>query len=126
MSEEHQIPEFDDYLAKLEETCTMVEGIKSIVDNIDEKLMRLLLKKIILYITKNKMKKYQYTANVMGNKIICIGIPDLTKAINDTVGFPIVTKDSLYNYFIRPHVVKSKKLDALQLERHLLTFTNLS
>ena len=72
------------------------------------------------------MKKYQYTANIRGNEITCTGIPALTKAINDTVGFPIVSKDSLYNHFIRPQVVKSNKLESLQLHRQLVSSSSSS
>jgi len=57
MSEEHQIPEFDDYLAKLEETCTMVEGIKSIVDNIDEKIDAFITQKNNIVYNKEQNEK---------------------------------------------------------------------
>jgi hypothetical protein len=49
----------------------------------------------------------------------CTNIPQLAKAINDAYDFPIVTSNKLYNYFIRPHVTKTDKLQSLHLERRL-------
>lgn len=66
------------------------------------------------------MRKYLYTANIKGMHVECNNIPQLAKAINDAYDFPIVTVNKLYNYFIRPHVIKNDKLQQLHLERHLL------
>lgn len=67
------------------------------------------------------MRKYNYTANINGNQIETNSIEALTNAINETIGFPIVSKDMLYNYFIRPNVVKHKKLQSLNLRRELIS-----
>ena len=77
--------------------------------------------KNILYITKAVMKKYEYAAKVHEKEIKCSSIPALASAINDEIGFPIVTNNSLYNHFIRPEVVKGKKLEALHLRREPFT-----
>ena len=67
------------------------------------------------------MKKYEYATKVHEKEIKCSSIPALASAINDEIGFPIVSNNSLYNHFIRPEIVKSKKLDTLQLRREPFT-----
>jgi|EP01044_Picomonas_judraskeda_P018014 hypothetical protein len=64
------------------------------------------------------MKKYLYTAKIQDQMIECTNIPQLTEKINAAVGFPVVSNNSLYNHFSRPHVVKTKKFDVLELRRH--------
>ena len=63
------------------------------------------------------MKKYLYTAKIQNQMIECTNIPQLTDKINAAVGFPIVSTNSLYNHFSRPHVVKTNKFDVLELQR---------
>ena len=75
----------------------------------------------MLLITKTSMRKYHYTALVKGNKIESTSTAELSKAINEAIGFPIVSQNVLYNYFLRPQIMKNNKLATLNLERSLVT-----
>ena len=48
------------------------------------------------------MKQYTYHAVINNIKIESCNIEVLVQDINSTIGFPIVSRDSLYNYFNRP------------------------
>ena len=61
------------------------------------------------------MREYHYTALVNGNKIESTPTAELSKAINEAIGFPIVSKNVLYNCFIRPQIMKNNKLTTLNL-----------
>ena len=62
------------------------------------------------------MGKYQYSATVKGETI---QTNTVTEKINTIFEFPVVTKDTLNNYFTRPHVMRLKtiNLESLLLKR---------
>eukprot|EP01052_Picozoa_sp_SAG31_P048672 SAG31_NODE_10294_length_1159_cov_0.404717_1_plen_72_part_00 len=68
------------------------------------------------------MRKYQYFATAKGQEIDSSNVGDLVIMINEIYEFPIVTRDSINNYFNRPEKMKKKKvnLDLLQLRRQNL------
>ena len=47
--------------------------------------------------------KYEYYANVCGEKICCKTIKQLVTVVNESFGFPILTYAKANNYFVRPH-----------------------
>ena len=49
------------------------------------------------------MSKYLYYANVRGHTIETVTIHDLVKQFNEMYGYPILTNNKTYNYFLRPH-----------------------
>jgi hypothetical protein len=53
------------------------------------------------------MKQYTYHAVINNIKIESCNIEVLVQDINSTIGFPIVSRDSLFNYFNRPERMKS-------------------
>ena len=65
------------------------------------------------------MGKYQYSATVKGEIIQTNTVAEMTKKINTIFDFPVVTKDTLNNYFTRPHVMRLKtiNLESLLLKR---------
>ena len=67
------------------------------------------------------MKQYTYHAVINTIKIESCNIEVLVQDINSTIGFPIVSRDSLYNYFNRPQRMKSKlkAYEFLTLSRNL-------
>ena len=54
------------------------------------------------------MKQYTYHAVINNIKIESCNIEVLVQDINSTIGFPIVSRDSLLNYFNRPERMKPK------------------
>ena len=67
------------------------------------------------------MRQYTYHAVINNIKIESCNIEVLVQDINSTIGFPIVSRDSLYNYFNRPQRMKSKlkAYEFLTLSRNL-------
>ena len=65
------------------------------------------------------MGKYQYSATVKGETIQTNTVAEMTEKINTIFEFPVVTKDTLDNYFTRPHVMRLKtiNLESLLLKR---------
>ena len=65
------------------------------------------------------MGKYQYSATVKGEIIQTNTVAEMTEKINTIFDFPVVTKDTLNNYFTRPHVMRLKtiNLESLLLKR---------
>lgn len=65
------------------------------------------------------MTKYLYYANVKGTTIETKTIGALVKQFNDIYGYPILTKNSTYNYFLRPHRMQRvlPNLEQFQLRR---------
>ena len=58
-------------------------------------------------------------------QIIQYNFPDLTnREINEIFEFDIVTRDTLHNYFTRPHLMKLKlkRLQSLGIERSIVSF----
>ena len=67
------------------------------------------------------MKQYMYRAIIKDIKIESNNIDVLVFDINTRIGFPIVSRDSVYNYFNRPERMKSKlqAYESLSLSRSL-------
>ena len=68
------------------------------------------------------MKKYTYHATINNIKIESKNVEVLAHDINTTIGFPIVSRDSLFNYFNRPERMKAKlqAYGSMELSRDLL------
>jgi hypothetical protein len=68
------------------------------------------------------MKQYTYHAIINNIEIESNNIDVLVENINNTIGFPIVTRDSVFNYFNRPERMKSKlkAYEYLTLSRDLV------
>ena len=67
------------------------------------------------------MKQYMYRAIIKDIKIESNNIDVLVFDINTRIGFPIVSRDSVFNYFNRPQRMKSKlqAYESLSLSRSL-------
>ena len=67
------------------------------------------------------MKQYMYRAVIKDIKIESNNIDVLVFDINTRIGFPIVSRDSVFNYFNRPERMKSKlqAYESLSLSRSL-------
>ena len=67
------------------------------------------------------MKQYMYRAIIKDIKIESNNIDVLVSDINTRIGFPIVSRDSVFNYFNRPERMKSKlqAYESLSLSRSL-------
>ena len=67
------------------------------------------------------MKQYMYRAIIKDIKIESNNIDVLVFDINTRIGFPIVSRDSVFNYFNRPERMKSKlpAYESLSLSRSL-------
>ena len=65
------------------------------------------------------MKQYMYRAVIKDIKIESNSIDVLIDEINTRIGFPIVSRDSIFNYFNRPYRMKSKlkAYESLSLSR---------
>lgn len=70
------------------------------------------------------MKLYTYKAKVKGQDIETDSIVKLAKEINEIFEFEVVTRDTLHNYFTRPHLMKLKlkRLQSLGIERSIVSF----
>ena len=64
---------------------------------------------------------YMYRAIVNNVKIESHNMDVLVHTINTTIGFPVVSRDSVFNYFNRPERMKSKlqAYESLSLSRSL-------
>ena len=67
--------------------------LKKFNADLKELIIKLIQKKKLL-MAINKIKKYLYTANIIGMHTECTDIPQLAKAINDAYDFPIVTSNN--------------------------------
>ena len=67
------------------------------------------------------MKQYMYRAIIKDIKIESNNIYVLVFDINTRIGFPIVSRDSVFNYFNRPERMKSKlkAYESLTLSRSI-------
>ena len=67
------------------------------------------------------MKQYMYRAIIKDIKIESNNIDVLVSDTNTRIGFPIVSRDSVFNYFNRPQRMKSKlqAYESLSLSRSL-------
>ena len=65
------------------------------------------------------MKQYQYNATVKGEPVQTNTVAEMAVKINTLFEYPVVTKDTLNNYFTRPHVMRLKtiNLESLLLKR---------
>ena len=54
------------------------------------------------------MKRYSYYANIKGVDINAGNIHTLVEKINTILGLPLVSTNSLYNFFTRPDTMKNR------------------
>ena len=65
------------------------------------------------------MKQYQYNATVKGEPVQTNTVAEMAVKINTLFEYPVVTKDTLNNFFTRSHLMRLKaiNLQSLHLQR---------
>ena len=65
------------------------------------------------------MGKYQYSAIIKGETVQTNTVAEMTMKINTLFEYPVVTKDTLNNFFTRSHLMRLKaiNLQSLHLQR---------